>query len=185
MKLSRPFQKPKMTKISFCPDPFPPFSHQQQPKPIITMSKSNVKQPTGKKTIVLISCSKKQDRGARIASALYISPLFRKSLAYARTLAPDNRIFILSSNYGLLKLDDEVVTYDVDLKRQTNEYREAWRTGVVGRLGKLSNLQTDHFILLCPEYYASLIVPPINHNERPLRRMRHGARLHWLNEQLG
>lgn len=49
------------------------------------------------KTIILISCVKeKQDRTCK-AEELYISPFFKKSLAYAKSLHPD-KIFILWGN---------------------------------------------------------------------------------------
>jgi len=55
--------------------------------------------------IVLISCSSKKSAHKSKAKNLYISTLFRLSLAYAKKLKPD-KIFILSAKYGLLNLND-------------------------------------------------------------------------------
>ncbi len=65
------------------------------------------------RTIILISCVARSNliiKGQRP----YISPLFRKNLAYARKLKPD-AIYILSAKYGLLDLDTEVEPYDLTL----------------------------------------------------------------------
>ena len=57
------------------------------------------------KTIVLIPCvSKKLNYGAK-AKDLYISPLFKYSLAYARKLNPD-MIYILSAKHRLVDLNE-------------------------------------------------------------------------------
>jgi hypothetical protein len=46
---------------------------------------------------------------------MYISPLFRKMMAYAKTLSP-KRIFILSAKYRLLTPDDLIDPYQVRSK---------------------------------------------------------------------
>ena len=62
------------------------------------------------KKVVLISCvSKKLDRKAK-AGEIYISPLFKYNLRFAKLLNP-NKIFILSAEYGLLNLDQEINTW--------------------------------------------------------------------------
>jgi len=56
------------------------------------------------KKIILIQCSKKKLIKPAKAKDLYISPLFKKSLAYAFMLNPD-KIFILSAKHNLLPLN--------------------------------------------------------------------------------
>ena len=50
------------------------------------------------KTIVLISCVSKKKAQKAKAEELYESPLFVKSLAYAKSLKPDS-IYILSAKH--------------------------------------------------------------------------------------
>ena len=64
--------------------------------------------------IVLISCvSKKLNHRAK-ARDIYISPLSRYSLEYAKRLDPD-KIYILSALHHLLDPDQEIAPYDVTL----------------------------------------------------------------------
>ena len=55
------------------------------------------------KKIILISCVSKKLLHSAPAQDLYVSPLFRLNLEYARKLAP-GAIYILSAMYGLLRL---------------------------------------------------------------------------------
>jgi hypothetical protein len=48
------------------------------------------------------------------AADLYTGPFFRQCLGYARAVAQDADIRILSPRHGLLKLTDVVAPYDVD-----------------------------------------------------------------------
>ena len=65
--------------------------------------------------IVLISCVSKKLPYKAQAKQLYISPLFKKNLAYAQQLKPD-AIFILSAKYGLVDLEQVIEPYDLALK---------------------------------------------------------------------
>ena len=70
------------------------------------------------KKIVLISCSKEKDPTKRIAEDLYISPLYKKELAYAKHVLKPDMIFILSDKYHLLELSTEVSDYKGMFKQQ-------------------------------------------------------------------
>lgn len=82
--------------------------------------------------IVMISCckSKLEDGREHPAAELYTSPLFRKSLEYARRITQDKDIYILSAKYGLLPLEARVRSYDVTLNRMRE--RETVRHGQRG-----------------------------------------------------
>src|SRR5438874_6587104 len=106
----------------------------------------------GEKRIVLLSCvSKKRTQRAR-AEDLYISPLFRMSLAYARSLKPD-AIFILSAKYGIVALDQEIEPYDVTLNNMSTTENRRWASSVIQQLRAVATVETDHFILLAGERY--------------------------------
>ena len=92
--------------------------------------------------IILISCvSKKLDKKSK-AKDLYISPLFRYNLQYAKSLNPD-KIFILSAEHGLLELDEEINPYNKTLNKMSNEEIKEWSSNVLGKLSKLANLKED------------------------------------------
>jgi hypothetical protein len=65
--------------------------------------------------IILLSCVKTQRNKKTTVRDLYQGAFFKKSLEYAESLNPD-KIFVLSSKYGLLTLDEERQPYDVALK---------------------------------------------------------------------
>ena len=75
--------------------------------------------------IVFISCvSKKLDKKAK-AEDLYISPLFKMNLIYAKSLSP-SKIFILSAKYGLLNLEDIISPYDLTLNTMKITEVKSW-----------------------------------------------------------
>jgi hypothetical protein len=135
--------------------------------------------------IVLIECAAQQNRNVDKCRAeeLYTSRLFRQSLAYARTLRPD-KIFILSSKYGLLNLDDEVSPYDVNLSEMSVTDRRALAKRILESLGNVSDMENDKYVILAGERAIEFITPHLKHHTVPMRGLRIGERLHWLDEQL-
>lgn len=137
------------------------------------------------KTIVLISCSSEKESTATTAEQLYISSLFKKSLACAKKLNPD-AIYILSDNYYLLKLEDKVEYYDISIKDMSSEERKAWGEKVIAKLKQVADLKNDKFIILAGENYLKQILPHISSEniELPLKGQKRGVRLRTLNEEI-
>ena len=99
------------------------------------------------KKIVLISCvSKKLPHPAR-AEEMYVSPLFKFNLKYARQLKPD-AIYILSAAHGVLELDTRIDPYNKTLNNMPAAERKAWAAKVLGQLGTRANLAEDQFVIL-------------------------------------
>jgi cytoplasmic iron level regulating protein YaaA (DUF328/UPF0246 family) len=138
------------------------------------------------KKIVLISCAKKQQKKGRFYKAedLYISPFFKKCLEYARTLTGDDKVFVLSPKHGLVKLEQELEPYDVSLKGMSGTERGAWDERILDELKKACDLDTDYFILLASDNYTENIEPHLKNKETPMKGLRIGEKLKWLNERL-
>jgi len=132
--------------------------------------------------IVLISCVSKKLSHESKAEDLYVSPLFRKELEYARHLKPD-KIFILSAKYGLLKLDEKVKPYDKSLNKMSSEEIKKWADSVINKLKEVSDLKNDEFIFLAGSKYRKFLLPHIKHYKVPMQRMRIGKQLKWLSER--
>lgn len=85
--------------------------------------------------VALISCvSQKLETPVPVpAEQLYTSVLFKMSLRFARkSLAlPDDRIFILSAQHGLLRLSDLVAPYEQSLTTLPTLARAAWSRRVM------------------------------------------------------
>lgn len=135
------------------------------------------------KKIVLISCASKKLAYKSKAEDLYISTLFRLSLAYAKKLKPD-KIFILSAKYGLLNLNDEIATYNETLNNKPFSDIEIWAEKVVTDLGKMVNLKDDMFIFFAGKKYRKYILPPIKYYKIPLKGLRIGEQLRFLKNKL-
>jgi len=102
--------------------------------------------------IVLIFCTKSQHKGTHSARELYTkSYWFRDALAYAARIKPD-RIFILSTEYHLLRMDDQVRDYDVSTPQT------GWKNWAKQVLCELENreglnLKQDKFVILASKRY--------------------------------
>ena len=133
--------------------------------------------------IVLISCvSKKLDRRAK-AGGLYISPLFKYNLKYARSLSPD-KIFILSAKYGLIELEEEIEPYDQTLNKMSKKERKEWAGKVLTQLNKVSGLSRDEFIFLAGKNYREFLLPQIQNYKIPMFGLGIGRQLKFLKENV-
>jgi hypothetical protein len=139
--------------------------------------------PTTSKKIVLISCvSKKLSHPAR-AQDLYVSPLFRLNLEYARKLEPD-AIYILSAKHGLLDLNTEIEPYNLTLNDMPTRQVQAWAKQAVEQLKKRADLSKDHFVLLAGQKYRKFLVPSFATFEVPMQGLTIGRQLRFLNERV-
>ena len=132
------------------------------------------------KTIVLISCVSQKENTAVVAEKMYKSPLFRKSLAYARGLVPNDAIYILSAKHHLLPLNKEIEPYNETLNKMLKKDRTAWGEKVIEQLKKVTNLQDDKFIILAGKKYIEPIKDSLTNIELPLKGMKIGQRLQYL-----
>jgi len=136
--------------------------------------------------IVLISCTKRKLSYTAPAETLYgKSPLFKFSLAYARTLQPDV-IFVLSAKYGLVTLDQIITPYEQTLKNMKRADRAIWGQQVLRQLANTCNLSTDRFTILAGRAYYEMLVPALLNPENsfPLKGLGQGKRLQFLKRHL-
>lgn len=134
------------------------------------------------KTAVLISCAAQKLPYKAIAQDLYISPLFKKSLHYARSLKPDH-IFILSAKYGLVPLDQVIEPYDVTLNEMPAVEIRRWSRRVLDQLRRVIDLQEDRVIFLAGDKYRKYLISAISIYAVPMQGLSIGRQLHFLTEQ--
>jgi hypothetical protein len=145
------------------------------------------------KKIILIACvSKKGDKKAK-AKDLYTSQLFKSSLAYANKQKPD-KIYILSALHHLLDPDEVIEPYNVTLSYVPKEKRnpelkilnpkekKEWGCRVIEQLSKLADLKNDVFIVLAGNEYIKPIKESISHLSNPLKSLRQGEKVKFLNK---
>lgn len=128
------------------------------------------------KKIVLISCVKTKLPHKAKAKDLFISPLFRYKLDYARQIMPDE-IFVLSSKYGLLELEQEVEPYDVLLNGLSEGAKQEWAKAVLEQLAKRFDLKKDHFIFLASIQYRKYLIKQLPNHEVLFEGLKIGEQL--------
>lgn len=133
-------------------------------------------------TIVFISCVKSKRQTSCAAQDMYVSPLFKRMLKYARTLNP-NKIFILSAEYGLLQLDDVINPYEKTLINMKVHERKIWANCVLEQLRKEADLQSDRFVILAGSLYRENLIPHMAHCEVPMKGLAFGKQLQWLTKR--
>lgn len=147
------------------------------------------------KRIVLISCVSQKLQVKAKAKDMYVSPLFKYSLKYAKSLNPD-KIFILSAKYGLLDLEKEIDPYNETLsnisrkQREKNpnikvlskEERKIWVKKVIKQLRQKCDLDNDKIIFLAGKKYIENLTSRIKNYEDELAGKPIGKRVKFLKE---
>jgi hypothetical protein len=129
--------------------------------------------------IILISCVSQKLPYKATARRLYVSPLFKKNLAYAQRQNPD-AIFILSAKYGLVDLDQEIEPYDLTLNSMSVEQIKVWAVRVLAQLSVRADLSHDHFVFLAGEKYRKYLLPKLKSYEVPMEGLPIGKQLQFL-----
>lgn len=130
--------------------------------------------------LVLVGCGKQKAATPCAAADLYVGGYSRLRLAYARTLAPDAAIRILSAKHGLLALDAVVAPYDLRVGDPgaidgTRLKAQAAATGLLGAL---------RVVVLAGEDYVALARRAWPHAQPGLPRVGMGAQQRWLKARL-
>jgi hypothetical protein len=137
---------------------------------------------------VLLGCTQAKRGGpgdVLPAASLYsASPLFRASLAYARSRRPA-AIWVLSAQYGLVGLHERVPYYQFCLADQSPTYREVWARQVAVRF-TAAHPGPGRVVLLAGKSYADPLRPLLETagwtTAEPLRGLSIGQRLRWLRQ---
>ncbi len=123
--------------------------------------------------VALISCTKYKGKTPSEAMNLYnTSPLFKKSLAYARTISGD--IYVISAKHGLLELDEVIEPYNETLKDKSQQQLLAWGNQVAEQLKNRYNLQNTEFVILAGKNYYHPLKSHLPHMHLPLEGLRYG-----------
>jgi uncharacterized HhH-GPD family protein len=117
------------------------------------------------------------------ASDLYTSRGFRLRAAYAEQ--ESDQWFVLSAEYGLVRPDEWISPYDLNLADTSREYRGAWGQWVAARLVRLLGpLRGIRIQVVAPADYAAPIRSQLEQLGaevvEPLRGLRQGEQLGWL-----
>ena len=135
------------------------------------------------KKVVLIACSKRKFLRQAEAEDLYISPLFKLNLQYARILKPDF-IFILSAKHGLVELGQKLTPYGKTLNTMDASEIRVWAEKVIDQLKSKIDLNSDEITFLAGEKYRKYLLPFIKYHSTPLKNLSIGKQLQYLSRKL-
>lgn len=135
---------------------------------------------SGKRRLGIVSCGKAKLSQASEASALYTSPLFRKSHAIAS--ATCDRVLILSAKHGLIESNDVIEPYDVSANELDPCNLVLWEQAI-SRLLKPMIPQFDELLLFAGSKYR-MTVESVTHGQLkmsdPMAGMGLGKRMQFL-----
>lgn len=118
------------------------------------------------------------------AKDLYISPWFKKAVAYSQ-IQP-SPWYILSAKYGLVHPDDVIEPYEKTLNKMGVHDRRLWANAVLKELS-LQCPMLESVIFLAGVKYREYLIPILSkrgiNTEIPMFGLRSGKQLQWLKER--
>jgi len=108
--------------------------------------------PAGTKLTLLIGCSGQKKTTPSTAAELYTSPRFQGARAIAERL--DAEYLIVSAQHGLLKPDQIISPYDLDLRGIDPSARRVWGKNIARQLREVPG----QLCMLCTAEYSDPIV---------------------------
>ena len=138
--------------------------------------------------VYLISCVSKKLAQPAPAAELYQSALFQKSRAFVDSrLSAQDRWFILSAKYHLVRPSDVIAPYEVTLNRMRAGERQLWAATVLAQL-KPELAQVNEVIFLAGKKYRESLEGAILNGgcsvSVPMAKLRIGYQLQWLSQSL-
>lgn len=136
--------------------------------------------------IVLINCANTKKNYSCTAEEMYgDGRLFKKCLAYARTLVKDEDIYIATFVHGLVRLDERLDPYESGPPGSISvKQRRSSMLKVVGELAQRYNLADTEVVLLTSGTYSIILKDLLPHWLEPMSTLRMGERLAYLNSDV-
>lgn len=138
--------------------------------------------------LVIIGCGAKKKSEACQAHEMYVGPLFVKALRYARSVANDDDIRIMSAKYGLLKLNQVIQPYEYRLTKADIRGLTGLEITVRAQLGEMECDGRPVLMLAGGDYalfFGHVWWNQFQQNpemERPLLGLGIGQQMKWLKE---
>lgn len=120
------------------------------------------------KTIAIVACVKEKQDTSATALELYQGDDFESWVwdAQSRNAA---EIYILSGKYGLLRKEDIIEPYDLNLGEQSKSYQLEWNIRVLNRLQSLEDLKNVHVLIYTNKTYYKNLLSEFDSYEIPFK----------------
>ena len=132
---------------------------------------------------VFLSCVKTKRNVTCKAEDMYISDLFKKSLAYAKSLKAE-KIYILSAKYGLLELNEIIKPYNETLVGANEEKCKKWAGMVYQQMKKKGVNFEKETLFLCGKNYRKYLITKFPKGKAPLKNLGIGKQLAFYSNEL-
>lgn len=131
--------------------------------------------------IAIISCVKTKKQGKLPAKDLYNSPLFKYSYNYTKVRY--DKVYILSTLYGVLEPNDVIEYYELTLNKMNAQQKRQWAYKVATQL-KSKIKPDDKLYYYCGKNYRDNLIKTLpNKYEIPLEGISFGKQLQWYKKQ--
>lgn len=131
--------------------------------------------------LVIIPCGGKKATTAQPASLMYRGPYFTVCLNYARFLASDDHIRILSSKYGLLPLKQEISPYEMRINEKETISDSELRNQAINQ----GLVDESDVIIVAGVLYAAKVLKIWPHAQTPLMgKGKMGEQMKYMNQQM-
>jgi cytoplasmic iron level regulating protein YaaA (DUF328/UPF0246 family) len=121
--------------------------------------------------IFIVCCGEQKVKTSEEIEArlLYTSNYFKYKLEYAILSNGEDNTYILSTQYGIIPLNQKIKYYEKAIDDMSETEKNKWGNLVVEQLKQIANLQNDNFVILASERYIEPFGKYIKNIERPLR----------------
>lgn len=128
--------------------------------------------------IALISCVKTKKNYSCPGKEMFISSeLFRLSYEYASRVA--DKIYILSTKYGLLDENTIIDPYERTLYGKPDALKRNFADSVISQMKKVFNLEHDEFIIMASSDYYQFLLPELKRYQLPFGNNQY---LGWIDD---
>lgn len=131
--------------------------------------------------IVFITCGAKKKQTPCAAKDLYIGTYFKTSLAYAQYLNVD-KIYILSAQYGVLELNDEIAPYNKNLNAASRREQKIWAYKCYKQLQEKGVDFNEQAIFLGGKGYWQYLSQLFPNKKIPFAHLKIGMQVHTMRE---
>ena len=129
---------------------------------------------------VFIGCSQEKKSTTCKAEEMYTSPIFEKSLIYAKEILHADHIYILSAKHFLLPLGKTISPYNVYLGDYSADEKKEWAQEVLKQMKAHHINFNEKTIFLCGEDYYGNLKGEFSDCKCPFKGRTFGFILKWL-----
>ncbi len=117
--------------------------------------------------VALLSCTKeKLNKRCSVIDMYSVCKEFKAAYSYANLTA--DKVFVLSSKYGLLECDDIIDPDDGTISQKPPYEKRLWAANVIDKLARLCSPEEDEFLIFAERQYFEYLTGELRNTRFPL-----------------